>query len=249
MARYTRVFCTIWADPDFTALDAAAQRVYLLLVTQPDVSHCGVLPLTERRWARLAADTNPESVAAALARLESARFVVVDNSTQEVLVRSWLKWDGQHASPNGMKAIDKARSQVLSEGLGGLIDDMLTTLTEGAYEGASGGACQGATEGDASPQQPTTNNQHPPTTTRGGGGAGFDRKLSAALELAVDAELRAARKPPADVGAWRASVRKRIDREHGAAISQAIHAGATPAEAVAALAPPAPPNPLQGAWK
>lgn len=85
MARYARVFASIWADPDFCALSSSAQRLYLLLITQPDVSHCGVLPLTERRWARLAADTDADSVRAALDELERVGFVARRSGSVAIL--------------------------------------------------------------------------------------------------------------------------------------------------------------------
>jgi hypothetical protein len=137
MARYTRIFASIWTDPDFTTLTAHAQRLYLLLVTQPDVSHAGVLPLTERRWARLALDTDLDSVRAAVTELIHRRFIVTDETTEEVLIRSYIKWDDQWRNPNGWKAVQKARSQVLSKPLADLIDTTLQALTEGGTEAPS----------------------------------------------------------------------------------------------------------------
>jgi hypothetical protein len=73
--------------------------------------------------------------------------------------------------------------------------------------------------------------------------------MAEALELAVDNAERREPRPPAARTPWRAAVRTRIDREHGAAISQAIKAGATPDEAAAIATPPEAPNPLRGQFR
>lgn len=95
MAReYARLMTAIWRNQEFRALDAAEQRLYLLLVTQPDISAAGLLPLRVRRWAEMAKDTTPDAIVAALRMLDAGRFVVVDFDTEEVLVRAFVRWDG-----------------------------------------------------------------------------------------------------------------------------------------------------------
>lgn len=81
----------------------------------------------------------------------------------------------------------------------------------------------------------------------GGGGGSFDDRYAEALDLAVDAALTREPRPPAHPERWKAAVRSRIDREHGPTISQAIHAGSTPADALPAELKPAR-NLLKGAW-
>lgn len=94
MARtHARVQATLWQDEDWRALSGAAQRVYLLLISQPQINHCGVLPLVPRRWARLAGDTTLDDVLDALGELEAARFVVGDEETEEILIRTFVKHD------------------------------------------------------------------------------------------------------------------------------------------------------------
>lgn len=246
MARYARIFATIWSDPDFVARTANAQRLYLLLVTQPDVSHCGVLPLTERRWARLALDTDVDSVRAALTELEANAFVIVDEHTEEVLIRSYIKHDGQWASPNGQKAIEKARSRVLSTPLAKGIDASLKALSEGATEPPS----QGATGGDASPQQPATSNQQPRSTSQqpatatpppdrpapaespapDSAAAAFDEAINLAVEhrRAHTANIR-------NPAGWERRVRPGIIDQHGPRIRQHLDDGDTPEQAIARI--------------
>ena len=45
-----RLSVEIWNDPDFLALSADAQRMYMFLISQSDLAHDGVLALRERRW-------------------------------------------------------------------------------------------------------------------------------------------------------------------------------------------------------
>lgn len=237
MSRYARIFASIWADPDFVALPSCAQRLYLLLVTQPDVSHCGVLPLTERRWARLAADTDADSVRAALTRLEADRFVIIDDTTEEVLIRSYVKWDGQHVSPNGSKAIEKARSQVLSKTLANLVTDTLQALRQAPTEGAS----PGAIERDASPLQPAASNRNqqpqpaapppgPQPTPPNTAAAAFTRTV----DLAVEHRRRHTTSIHNPTG-WEKSTRHGIEHDHGPHIRKLLAEGSTPEQIVTAL--------------
>lgn len=115
MARdYAKIITRIWADDDFKKLGATAQRLYFQLLSQPDVSMCGVVTLAERRWSMQVADQSVEAITDDIATLERSRFVVVDRVTQEVLVRSYVRHDEAWRSPNGMKGIDSAVRSVLS---------------------------------------------------------------------------------------------------------------------------------------
>lgn len=110
-----RIYCRVWGDPDFRSLSADAQRVYFLALSQPGLTFCGVIDYTPRRWARLASDTTPETIEKAVRELEEKRYVVVDESTEELWVRSFTKNDGVLNSPNLVKAMWKDYAQVLSE--------------------------------------------------------------------------------------------------------------------------------------
>lgn len=164
-AKYSRIFRSIWRDPDFLALSAGAQRLYLLLLTQPDISACGVLPLLVQRWAKLAPDTDADSVQAALDELATlpATLVVRDTETLEVWVRSYLKYDELHRVPNGRKAIDAALDAVASPLLRQQIERVYGTLTGTLPETLTGTL----DERVGPPQQPAASSQQPspPTTT------------------------------------------------------------------------------------
>lgn len=111
---YAKLFKRAWGDPDYTALNAEQQNLYQKLISQPDVSLAGVVTLAPVRWARQTSGQTVESIEATLAELEEARFVVVDRSTQEVLVRSYIRRDLGWRSPKTMKGIVGAVERILS---------------------------------------------------------------------------------------------------------------------------------------
>lgn len=62
MARdHARIYTSIWDDPDFLALGESEQLTYLKLVSSPDVTWCGVLPLLPQRPGRLASRVGCEA--------------------------------------------------------------------------------------------------------------------------------------------------------------------------------------------
>lgn len=115
MARsYSNVTTSIWQDPEFRALSMNAQRLYLMLLTQPDISSCGILPVTLKRWARNASDSDPDSLSIALTELADSLFVVVDWDVEELLVRTFVKWDGGSNNAKRLPAILSAACAIQS---------------------------------------------------------------------------------------------------------------------------------------
>lgn len=118
MARdHARLLVSIWTDEDFTRLTSAQQLTYLSLISSPDLSWCGVLPLLPQRLALLSSDATDRKVRANLAALEAQRFVVMDEVTAEILVRSYVRHDNLLRQPNVVKAMVKALQKVHSERL------------------------------------------------------------------------------------------------------------------------------------
>lgn len=99
---YGQIYCTIWDDAEFVALGAGAQRTYFMLVTQPDIAACGALALTLRRWAKTCREADLEIW---LAELTDAEFVLIDEDTEEALVRTFAKYDGGSRHAIRRKAI------------------------------------------------------------------------------------------------------------------------------------------------
>ena len=112
-----RVMATIWNDPEFVALEAGPQRLYMFLLSQPDLSHAGLVPMRIRRWAKKVADYNAGRVEDDLATLEGARFVVTDDDTEEVLIRTFVRNDGVYKQPKVMLRMREDAKQIESPAL------------------------------------------------------------------------------------------------------------------------------------
>lgn len=127
--REARIFTSIWNDEAFLVLSPREQRMYFFLLSQRDLSFCGVLGLRMRRWARSARGLTAAQVEEDLEGLtqpfrqglaegcseEPGRpLVVVDEDTEEVFVRSLIRHDGIWKIPNLLKAAREAATLVES---------------------------------------------------------------------------------------------------------------------------------------
>lgn len=126
MARgHGRILSSIWEDPDFLALDEKEQRLYLFLISQPNLNHAGLLPLTLRRWARKAAGLTVADLEKQLAALAAARFIVLDDDTEELLIRSFVRNDGVWRMPKVMGAMVSGAMEISSHALqAALLEEM-----------------------------------------------------------------------------------------------------------------------------
>lgn len=126
-----RILVTIWSDKEFLALSTEAQRFYMLVLSQSKLSYCGVLPYTPRRWALLAANDTLKGVLRAVKEGVERRYVVVDENTEELWIRTFVKHDGLLKSPNLVKAMWKDFAEVQSSAIR---DGFLKGLPEGFQE-------------------------------------------------------------------------------------------------------------------
>ena len=126
MARnFARIYTRIWHDRDFRALRTDAQHAYFAILSSPDLSHVGLTDYIPQRIAGLTADGNKRRSTAALTELDAARFIIVDESTAEMCIRSLVRHDGLFDRVNMGKAAARAFGKVLSlEIRDALIDEM-----------------------------------------------------------------------------------------------------------------------------
>lgn len=93
MARsHAKIKCSIWRDPDWLALSPEARAVYHFVLEQQRLSLVGSIDLALSRWAGLTG-YHRAVVEAAVCELEAARWLVVDWTTDEVLVRTFTTHD------------------------------------------------------------------------------------------------------------------------------------------------------------
>lgn len=86
----------MWVDDEWTGLTLEAQHLYKLLISQEDIGPSGLIPLRPRRWAKLSRNGSVDKVMAALTELDDASFVVMDEETAEVLVRTFIRGSGNY---------------------------------------------------------------------------------------------------------------------------------------------------------
>ena len=104
----------MWSDGDWRDLPLGEQHLYMLLISHPKLSYAGV---TEWHPGKLAAMTNgvtADRIVGAAAVLESQGFIVVEPSTDEVLVRSFIKHDGLMKQPRLVVSMTNAYAAVAS---------------------------------------------------------------------------------------------------------------------------------------
>lgn len=130
MARnYGQIQSAIWQDTDFkTQLGADAQWLYFTLLSQPNLNTAGVLPLQDRRWKKLAKDMTADRVDAALGALRAYWYVVVDEETEEALVRTFIRNDGLWKQPNVLQSALRHAKNTMSPLLRAVIRDELSRL-------------------------------------------------------------------------------------------------------------------------
>lgn len=128
MARsFMKVYASIWGDPEFRRLSRNAQLLYILLGSQPRVTLAGSLDLMPARWSHLSDDTTTDDITGALDELASARFVIVDWATEEVVIRTLPRHelDNHRLNVNLVKGLWAAWAAIISPTLRKVVVDNL----------------------------------------------------------------------------------------------------------------------------
>lgn len=155
-----RIYTSIWRDRDWIALPPMAQWLYEQFVSRAEINHAGVIPLNLRKWAKGAAGVTVADIDEWLATLAAARFVVVDEDTDEVLVRSFIRGDGIAKQPNILVSACRLARQVESPAIRAALAVELRRIgAELTNEKALGEVFQAVVELDPDgpePPRPTT---------------------------------------------------------------------------------------------
>lgn len=131
-----RIHVSCWQDSDFLALDSRAQHAFFLLISQPNISFAGQIALNIRGWASLAHGMGATRFRKTLTDLASKRFVVVDESTGELWVRSFVKYDGVLSGPNLIVAMTRDYGSIRSARIrSALLEQLGEGFREGLPEG------------------------------------------------------------------------------------------------------------------
>lgn len=213
--QYAQILKRIWADTDWKSLTRDAQWMYQLLLSQPSMNYAGVLPLTSRRWAKLASDATIEIVEKALEFLHERGFLVVDWDTEEVLIRSFIRNDGLWKQPNMLTTALRHADDVSSDHIKWALHDELLRIPEhgrrGTLEKEASALVEGVGGRDAlshSGRDSSTPSEGIPAT---GGVGGY---LSREQEAPFTDQLSTSPRPQVDLSTSLANrTRKRGGRE------------------------------------
>lgn len=137
MARdYAKTNLTIWQDPEWRALPWPAQHVYKMFWEHPGLSYCGVVDWRPSKMIGWGAGWTREDLAALTDCLRARHFLVVDEDTEECLIRSWIRFDGVIKQPRLAVSMCNAFGAVGSNEIRGVIVDELRKLKEREPEAA-----------------------------------------------------------------------------------------------------------------
>lgn len=115
MAReVANVQVSLWGNLEWKGLGVIEQWLYLHLMSHPTLSYAGVATWLPKRFAASSAGLTIDQAESAASRLQDARFVFVDDETDEILIRSYLRHDGLLKQPKLSVSMVNAFSAIAS---------------------------------------------------------------------------------------------------------------------------------------
>ncbi|MGN6724064.1 MAG: hypothetical protein ACTHJM_15770 [Marmoricola sp.] len=138
MARtYAAIKVSIWGNDDFTALSPMAQWLYFHLSSHPTLSLVGVADWRPRKIPSKAVGLTHGVVESAREELLEGDYILIDDDTEEVLVRSFLRHDGCLKRPKMGDAIMSAYADIASRRLKSQVTSELQRLHDESPEYAA----------------------------------------------------------------------------------------------------------------
>ena len=182
MARnYAQIRVSIWQDDDFRALPVEAQHLYFLLLTSPTLNLAGVTDWRPGRLASLASGWTVAALRASAQRLAERRYILTDEATEEVLVRTLVKHDGVLRNPKTAIGMVSAWTGTYSQDIRAAVACEVRTLADEVSDSVRRAIApvldyqsdwvwddQSEQASVQVPVPPTTNNQQPTTNNRAG---------------------------------------------------------------------------------
>lgn len=118
----------IWTDTHWRQLTRDQQWLYELLLTHPELSYAGVSDWRPGRLMQFSAGTSRQEIERIGAELQAERFIFIDEDTEEVLIRSFLRHDGILKQPKLTVSMINAYGAVSSNNIREVIVHELTRL-------------------------------------------------------------------------------------------------------------------------
>lgn len=125
---YGQLHHVLWNDADFRYLTVAAQHLYMLLISDPRLNYCGVTSWHAGRIAARSNENTGRETLLAASELCTAHFIVIDESTEEVLLRSFVRRDEFMKNPRLAVSMTKDFGTVASNTIRAVVVDELKRL-------------------------------------------------------------------------------------------------------------------------
>lgn len=121
MRQYALIHRAILDDPSWRCLTRSQQNLYLLLLLKLSTNLCGVVDWRPKKLAVNASDMTVETIEADAVVLEKKLYIVRDEDTDEVLIRSFLRNDAPLKSSKTATAVRSSYTDTASSKLRGVI--------------------------------------------------------------------------------------------------------------------------------
>lgn len=121
MRQYALIHRAILDDPSWRCLTRSQQNLYLLLLLKLSTNLCGIVDWRPKKLAVNASDMTVETIEADAVVLEKKLYIVRDEDTDEVLIRSFLRNDAPLKSSKTAIAVRSSYTDTASSNLRGVI--------------------------------------------------------------------------------------------------------------------------------
>lgn len=125
---YTAVRTDIWSDDHFRSLTMPAQWLYFALLTHGSRNYAGVADWHPGKLSKSAKELTPAAVFLAGSELAFERFVAIDEESEEIGLRSFIRHDGLMKNPRLAVSMTKAYSATASNLIRGMVVHELIRL-------------------------------------------------------------------------------------------------------------------------
>jgi len=126
--KFAQIRPDMWLDDEWRALTMPAQHLYMTVLTDPGLSYAGVTDWKPGRLRQRAAEWALTDLLTAAAELSYAYFLVFDEETEEVMVRSFLRHDGLLKQPRMAVSMASAFGEIGSNKIRAAVVWELTRL-------------------------------------------------------------------------------------------------------------------------
>lgn len=114
MRTFAAIYLSVDGDKDFQQLHFREQHMYWTLLRQRKLNRAGLLDLNIYKWAKSAGGMSEETVVQSLAILAERKYIVIDEQTRELLIRTYVRGDGAYKMPRVMASVVSAAHEIES---------------------------------------------------------------------------------------------------------------------------------------